>query len=494
MNSAKPSINVCLLQPPGYIHALALLEAADYIVAKAREIGYEAQLCKNRLLPSGLNIVFGAHINPKDKSTLPGNVVLFNTEQLPEQSAWTSADYRNLLQRHYVWDYSATNMANIGHDRKQLVCFHHAEALHRITPAKTPEYDLIFYGSINDRRKAILEELRTSHGLKLLSVFGLYGPERDALLGNARALLNLHFYDSQIFQQIRAFYALSNGIPVISENFPRSSAPDIYQNVIFTPGTEAFGSFVARLLRDRDRFATEAADKIRRFQASRDLDNFKTALEKTIAAVLDEKSLSTVVPPAPTRMNIGSGKDYRAGYLNVDINPKSNPDVVLDLAAALQLPVSARSPVYGDITLGEMSLDEIVAIDVLEHVPNLQQLMTNCLNLLKVGGRFDILVPYDLSLGAWQDPTHVRGFNENSWLYYTEWFWYLGWFEYRFDCVSIDLIPSEFGKGLINKNTPQQELLRTPRAIDSMKVILSKRKTTPEEKTSARAFSNNFLR
>jgi hypothetical protein len=118
--------------------------------------------------------------------------------------------------------------------------------------------------------------------------------------------------------------------------------------------------------------------------------------------------------------------------------------------------------------------------------------MTHCLALLKEGGRFEILVPYDLSHGAWQDPTHVRAFNEHSWLYYTEWFWYLGWFEYRFDCVSLEFVPSETGQELIKRNLPQPEVLRTPRAINSMKVSLVKRRTTPAEKTSARSFRAQF--
>ena len=54
------------------------------------------------------------------------------------------------------------------------------------------------------------------------------------------------------------------------------------------------------------------------------------------------------------------------------------------------------------------------------------------LALLKDGGRFEIEVPYERALTAWQDPTHVRAMNEKSWLYYTDWFWYLGWFEHRF--------------------------------------------------------------
>jgi SAM-dependent methyltransferase len=149
--------------------------------------------------------------------------------------------------------------------------------------------------------------------------------------------------------------------------------------------------------------------------------------------------------------------------------------------------------VYGQVTLSEGQIDNILAIDVLEHVQQLPQLMGNCLKLLREGGQFTILVPYDLSLGAWQDPTHVRAFNENSWLYYTQWFWYLGWFEHRFDIAESNLNLSEYGKDLVSKGLPQAEVLRTPRAVDSMSVVLTKRKTTPEEKTLARSYSNSFI-
>ena len=488
----KPHINVCLMQPPGYVHALALLEAAEYVVAKSREVGFEACLSKNRILPTGLNIVFGAHINPKAQLNLGDNVVIFNSEQLPEQSAWINSDYKTLLSQYYIWDYSQFNLEKIKHDRKRLVCFHYAAELSRVLPSCSPEYDLIFYGSLNDRRKKILQRLRDFHGLKVLDFFGLYGPERDALLANARALLNLHFYESQIFQQIRAFYPLINRIPVISENFPTQSAPSIYSETVFTPGSEPFEGFVVRLLRDQAEFAAEGTRRSDAFRGALDLEGFGLALEETVDAVLGKVWTRFDEALAPTRMNIGSGKDYRAGYLNVDINPSTNPDLLFDLSSISTLPVTVRSPVYGEVVFSEASLDEIVAIDVLEHIPDLEGFMTNCLALLKDGGRFEILVPYDLSFGAWQDPTHVRAFNENSWLYYTEWFWYLGWFEYRFDCLSLEFVPSEVGQELIKKNLPQQQVLRTPRAINSMKIILQKRKTTAAEKTSARSYRAQF--
>jgi hypothetical protein len=108
--------------------------------------------------------------------------------------------------------------------------------------------------------------------------------------------------------------------------------------------------------------------------------------------------------------------------------------------------------------------------------------MNSCLNLLKVGGLFRISVPYDLSWGAWQDPTHVRAFNERSWLYYTDWFWYMGWTEARFDLVQFDLSLSPIGEQLKKQQIKGEDLVRHPRAVDQMRVVLRKRLLTEAEK------------
>ena len=121
----------------------------------------------------------------------------------------------------------------------------------------------------------------------------------------------------------------------------------------------------------------------------------------------------------------------------------------------------------GKFKVERESFSVILANDVLEHIPDLVKAMTNCKDLLKPGGQMHIHVPYDLSRGAWQDPTHVRAFNENSWLYYTDWHWYLNWKD-RFTLTSLTF----------HKNSdiecPDELLTMTPRAIDSMSVVLTK--------------------
>jgi SAM-dependent methyltransferase len=146
---------------------------------------------------------------------------------------------------------------------------------------------------------------------------------------------------------------------------------------------------------------------------------------------------------------------------------------VLDLAQPLTLPMVIDSRYGGQIELAAASIETLYANNVLEHVPNLTLLMSNALALLKDGGRFEIEVPYERALTAWQDPTHVRALNENSWIYYTDWFWYLGWFEHRFKMSSSTYLDLKL-----------QPCAKEDAAF--MRVALEKVETTARERNTAR--------
>jgi SAM-dependent methyltransferase len=167
-------------------------------------------------------------------------------------------------------------------------------------------------------------------------------------------------------------------------------------------------------------------------------------------------------------LNLGSGKDFRQDCLNADIQAIKNPDWVLDITKVpWEETISTR---FGEIKVEQGMFTKIIANDVLEHIPDLVKAMTNCKDLLVEGGEFHIHVPYDLSLGAWQDPTHVRAFNENSWLYYTDWHWYLGWKD-KFVVKELQLVKSKLAEEM---NISDQMLTILPRMVDSMKVVLVK--------------------
>ena len=186
----------------------------------------------------------------------------------------------------------------------------------------------------------------------------------------------------------------------------------------------------------------------------------------------------------PLRLNMGCGRDLREDYLNLDFEPTWGPDVTFDLNQPFFSTGSCKFKTtrFGEIEIVPGTFELILAYDVLEHLPNLVTAMTSCLQLLRPGGVLDIYVPYDLSVSAWQDPTHVRAFNENSWLYYTDDFWRLGWREAKFSLTRYAAVLTEYGQELQSQGMPLKQIARMPRAISHMKVLLQKTVLSPEEK------------
>jgi len=180
--------------------------------------------------------------------------------------------------------------------------------------------------------------------------------------------------------------------------------------------------------------------------------------------------------PFPKQLNIGSGKSFKEDFLNLDCDDFWKPDIIYDLNNPLPQGKSQKFDTgrFGEVEIKKNLFEKIIAYDVLEHIMNLIVCMKSCLDILKEDGIFEINVPYDLSLGAWQDPLHVRAFNENSWLYYTDWFWYMGWTEARFVSHKLNLTLSQFGLQLQESGKHTPEIMRTPRAVDSMLVQLKK--------------------
>lgn len=199
--------------------------------------------------------------------------------------------------------------------------------------------------------------------------------------------------------------------------------------------------------------------------------------------------------PVPTTLHVGSGKNFQPRWLNLDIDPRWRPDFVHDLGQPLppdgQVTVETRR--FGTITIGDETFTEIVAQDVLEHIRDLTTAMTTMLRWLRTGGVLKAAVPYELSLGAWCDPTHVRAFNERSFDYYSKWSWYLGWRTHNFVVRKMDFVASQLGRDLAAGGRSTEEILRTPRAVDQIVVELEKARLDEEGLTATEYFHSRPL-
>jgi hypothetical protein len=246
-------VNISLEHHSGDIEIQGLNHAIEYLDALFFQNGWMVSRSSNSIAPEILNIVFGAHTNPKKFISPLGNVIIFNTEQLHAESRWTNALYLDVLNKNIIWDYSASNLDFIDHDRKSIIHFLYCPTLSSRVAIKSCDkaYDLLFYGLMNDRRQKIIDRLQAQN-LRVKCLFGVYGGELDFYLSQTRAVLNLHYYEKHFFQSIRAFYPLSNGIPVISENYDIGSAHPIYKEVIFTPQEKKLDDYTFQLFQGNE--------------------------------------------------------------------------------------------------------------------------------------------------------------------------------------------------------------------------------------------------
>ena len=472
--------HILQVRPAGYVHADAVTELAQSTYHALRRLGLAVRN-EGPAGPHDVPIVFGGHLlDEAAVASLPANAILYNSEQMTPESPWIGSAYLAALATHRVWDYSQRNVERLralGVADVRCVPVGYVPELVRIAPANE-DIDVLFYGSLNDRRKAVLEEL-TRRGLKVVHLFGTYGAERDQIIARSKVVLNIHFYASRIFEIVRVSYLLSNYKPVVAEcDADTEVDPDIRGAVHAVP-YEGLVDACVSLVRDERARRELAARGHNAFCARRATDYLADALGVARPPVASAS--------IPRTLHVGSGKDYRADHFNVDIDPAWGPDAVLDVAERDVVGRTIDTARFGRVTLGEECFDRLIANDVLEHIPDLTAAMGNCLRLLRAGGEFEIVVPYDLSYGAWQDPTHVRAFNERSWLYYTDWYWYLGWTEARFDTVMLEYVPSPLGEELVKSGRSVEEVLRMPRTVDSMRVRLRKRYLQEHERNEARA-------
>jgi SAM-dependent methyltransferase len=462
---------ITIVRPLGYQHSDCFRELAETLLYGLRALGHSASIQENAFDPCATNILLGAHLlTPQQTDAIPRGSVIYNLEQIG--GANLPGTYYDLSARHQIWDYSELNIkrwAQLGcASPPVLVEVAYAPDLSRIAPAPQQDIDVLFYGSINERRQSVITKLREV-GLKVTSIFGLYGKPRDELIARSKLVLNVHFYETQLFEIVRVSYLLANSKAVVTEDSP--DLGDLKDAVAVFPYDSLVEGCLSLLADKTKRKELEAAA----FQAFAE-----RRIEDVLRRVIGGSHAIAAVAPIQ-KLNLGSGKDWRVDCLNVDFNPYWQPDLVLDFSKPLPIGERLQTFRFGPIRLEKNSFDEIIANDVLEHIPSLTTAMTSCLALLKVGGTFWIQVPYDLSWGAWQDPTHLRAFNERSWLYYTDWFWYLGWTEARFEVAHIEFGLSPIGEEL-RKTLQGRDLIRQPRAIDLMKVALRKRLLTDEEK------------
>ncbi len=106
-------------------------------------------------------------------------------------------------------------------------------------------------------------------------------------------------------------------------------------------------------------------------------------------------------------LDIGCGRNKRAGAIGMDKNSNTDADVIHD---------SNQFPYPFD----DNRFDLIVCDSVLEHLDDLFRVMEEIHRIIVPNGIVDIKVPYYTSFDAFTDPTHRHFFTSRSFDYFRE--------------------------------------------------------------------------
>lgn len=251
--------NLCLIRPEGHLHVAAFDEVIDALEAALLSLGHQVVRSINGFQPDARNIVFGFYFLDRSLAPqLPRDTLLFNTEQLVrDDNAMAQSATWWCQQGFEVWDYSPAGVEHLNalgaRARLYRLGFH--PTLARIVPAPVQDIDVLFYGSINNRRRHIIEGLK-QRGLHVFLAFGAYGKPRDGLIARAKVVLNMHYYDSKIFEVVRCFYLMANAKAIVSEVDTDTLMDEAYRPGILATPYHGLVDACCVLLTDAERRAS----------------------------------------------------------------------------------------------------------------------------------------------------------------------------------------------------------------------------------------------
>jgi 2-polyprenyl-3-methyl-5-hydroxy-6-metoxy-1,4-benzoquinol methylase len=449
--------HIVLVQPAGYKHSCAFWEIALLLEHSLASLELPCTFAVNRFNPEAVNIVLGYQLLPDAEPITRHACIIYQLEQLTLGEGWFNAQAMSVLKEaQAIWDYSLENIDFLleqGLAGVQWVPVGFHENLQTIAP-DTEDIDVLFYGSLNPRRKQVLDRL--ARECKVVTLEGTYGAERDRLIARSRIVLNLHYYDSlRILEQPRIAYLLNNGRFVLSEE---ASDANPYEGGLATAPYDQVVEACLGYLNDaakRRRIADAGQALMARQPMSEILRAPLRRMGDLVALMCGaggKASSAEALPPYFRRINpellaaipedarlvveIGCG----AGFLGSEFkrrHPQARYMGIETHAAAAS--VAARHldrVILADVEhLHELEIDWIgqadclVYGDVLEHLIDPWQVLREHVRWLSAGGHVIASIPnvqhWEVLLGLlggrWDyqaegllDRTHLRFFTESS--------------------------------------------------------------------------------
>ena len=276
----KYSIIIC--KPQGYKHQGVFYEVAELIYFGFKKLNYDCIITTHFNIPDRRQIVLGANLLQLTNIILREDSIILNLERAGHDGQF-SENYCTLLRKYEVWDFSWLNIDRINrrYNLKINKCIQlgYTEELNRINlkEFKDRDIDILFCGSLSNRRKAILDEMFYLN-LKIVHLFGVYGKVRDDYVSRSKLLLNLHYHEFGSLEQVRIFYYLSNQCAVLSEKSDDNNENKDFENMIFLSDYKDIPKKALDLIKNNSEIELKSSEGFKHFKEKKIEDNLRNIL------------------------------------------------------------------------------------------------------------------------------------------------------------------------------------------------------------------------
>ena len=283
----------------GYDHKVSkcLDEALDLIYFSLQDLGHEVErVMKPSLSPTSepdLYIINGWIFN-MDWQKLPKHKTIII--QLENLITGTLSEKFNpdIFEGFHVWDYSITNK-KIFRDTKlgsfnEIIWGYHS-CLDFFEPSKSPNTEILFYGSLTPRRQTILSKIDGFH--EVTCAFNQWGGKMDRLIEDSKCVANIGAYhpinnetsEGRILETLRLAYCINNGVLVVSEKAQDTIANEYWGQFIDIVPLSDIEETIAKNLYD-DKFRNKRFELAERYRTETSMkENMKILLESTLKSI-----------------------------------------------------------------------------------------------------------------------------------------------------------------------------------------------------------------
>jgi len=225
-------------------------ELAKNLCETLNNFGYNAIISNKVIYKNYKNIILGTTFLKLRKNflffslknKLPKNTILYNFESYFHNRLWFNKTIKYFYKNYEVWDYShhnAKNLEKLGIKVNNVlpVIFSHKKKFN----LKKKNIDVLFVGSLSNRRKKIINQLR-NYGLNVFASENIGSPkELEKLIIRSKIFLNIHYYGLRELEQPRICPYISSGTVILSEKslykdenklFSKAIVLEKYSNIV----------------------------------------------------------------------------------------------------------------------------------------------------------------------------------------------------------------------------------------------------------------------